>query len=57
MALELAKTCNYEAEHTHQVSRLALRLFDCLTGLHGLADGDRFLLECGSLLHDIGYER
>lgn len=53
--LSLAQTLQYEAEHTHQVTRLALRLFDELAELHGLGDEERFWLQCAGLLHDIGW--
>lgn len=53
--LELAKTCEYEAGHTHQVTFLALRLFDELQSLHDLDIQERFWLECAALLHDIGW--
>jgi putative phosphoesterase len=53
--LALATRCRYEREHTHQVTKLALALFDQLEGLHQLGPGDRFWLECGALLHDIGW--
>lgn len=53
--LDLARSCDYEAEHTHQVTRLALKLFDESVVLHGLGQDDRFLLQCASLLHDIGW--
>ena len=33
-ALALAKECKYEREHTHQVERLALEIFDQLGRLH-----------------------
>ena len=52
--LQLAQDCEYEMEHTHQVTRLALRLFDELEPLHGLGAEERFWLRCGALLHDIG---
>ncbi|MBL7065580.1 MAG: HD domain-containing protein [Anaerolineae bacterium] len=52
--LQLAQDCEYEVEHTHQVTRLALRLFDELGTLHGLGAEERFWLRCGALLHDIG---
>jgi exopolyphosphatase/guanosine-5'-triphosphate,3'-diphosphate pyrophosphatase len=52
--LQLAQDCEYEVEHTHQVTRLALRLFDELEPLHGLGVEERFWLRCGALLHDIG---
>ncbi|HXX95367.1 MAG TPA: Ppx/GppA phosphatase family protein [Planctomycetota bacterium] len=41
--------------HAHQTARLALRLFDGLTGLHRLPHEDRELLEYAALLHDAGY--
>jgi exopolyphosphatase/guanosine-5'-triphosphate,3'-diphosphate pyrophosphatase len=53
--LALARKCNYEKQHTHQVEKLALQLFDGLTELHHLGDKERFLLRCGALLHDIGW--
>ncbi len=53
--LELARSCEYEAEHTHQVTRLALKLFDELAPVHRLGPQDRFLLHCAALLHDIGW--
>lgn len=53
--LELARSCEYEAPHVHQVTRLALRLFDELKSLHKLGENERFWLECAALLHDIGW--
>jgi len=53
--LELAKECAYEAEHAHQVTSLAIILFDQLQSLHKLQPRDRFLLKCTALLHDIGW--
>ncbi len=53
--LQLARTCNYEQGHTHQVTRLALTLFDDLQPLHKLGDRERFWLHCAGLLHDIGW--
>jgi len=55
--LDLARRCQYEARHTHQVTRLALRLFDELGEWHGLGEEERFWLECGALLHDIGWSK
>jgi CHAD domain-containing protein len=52
---ELARACRYERAHTHQVTRLARRLFEQLAKLHGLDDERRFWLTCASLLHDIGW--
>jgi exopolyphosphatase/guanosine-5'-triphosphate,3'-diphosphate pyrophosphatase len=53
--LELARQCQYEAEHAHHVTRLALRLFDMLQPLHSLGEQERQWLEWGALLHDIGW--
>jgi exopolyphosphatase/guanosine-5'-triphosphate,3'-diphosphate pyrophosphatase len=52
--MRLAQSCSYEKEHTHQVTYLALRLFDELQSLHGLGARERHWLHCASLLHDIG---
>ncbi len=51
----LAERCDYERGHTEQVTMLALRLFDELENLHGLGGRERFWLQCGAMLHDIGY--
>jgi exopolyphosphatase/pppGpp-phosphohydrolase len=53
--LRLAESCDYEEEHAHQVTRLALLLFDELEPLHRLGYEERFLLQCAALLHDIGW--
>ncbi len=50
-----AESCHYETAHTHQVLRLALRLFDELGTLHGLDGERRRWLACAALLHDIGW--
>jgi exopolyphosphatase/guanosine-5'-triphosphate,3'-diphosphate pyrophosphatase len=53
--LKLAQTCDYEASHSHQVTRLALLLFDDLEPLHKLGLEQRYWLECAGILHDIGW--
>lgn len=53
-ALELAERCGWEAEHSQQVSRLALAIFDGLRSVHGFGDREREWLEYAALLHDIG---
>ena len=53
--LALAKECKYEREHTQQVERLALEIFDQLGRLHKLGQRERFLLRCAAILHDIGW--
>jgi putative phosphoesterase len=53
--LYLAESCEYEVGHTHQVTQLALRLFDELSYLHQLGEEERSWLHMGALLHDIGW--
>jgi exopolyphosphatase/pppGpp-phosphohydrolase len=52
--LELVHVCNLPPEHTHQVTCLALRLFDALQPVHQLDTQARFRLACAALLHDVG---
>jgi exopolyphosphatase/guanosine-5'-triphosphate,3'-diphosphate pyrophosphatase len=52
--LELAERCSYLPEHSNQVARLALTLFDQTRDLHRLGAREREWLEYGALLHDIG---
>lgn len=53
--LELANSYPDALGHAQQVARVALWLFDALHPLHELGDEERWLLECGALLHDIGW--
>jgi exopolyphosphatase/guanosine-5'-triphosphate,3'-diphosphate pyrophosphatase len=50
----LARRCSFPEEHSRQVARLALDLFDQTAELHELDATDRALLEYAALLHDIG---
>jgi len=50
----LARRCSFPEEHSRQVARLALDLFDQTQELHELGATDRELLEYAALLHDIG---
>jgi putative phosphoesterase len=52
---QLMLSCRNEQGHSRQVTGLALRLFDELAGLHGLGERERFWLQCGAMLHDIGW--
>jgi exopolyphosphatase/guanosine-5'-triphosphate,3'-diphosphate pyrophosphatase len=52
--IELAERCRYYAEHSQQVARLALAIFDQTRAVHGLTDREREWLEFAALLHDIG---
>jgi len=53
--LALAQRCRYERAHTHQVTRLALMIFDALEEVHRMGVRDRSLLHYAALLHDIGW--
>jgi putative phosphoesterase len=53
--LEAAGAMDYESGHSHQVTRLALVLFDELAGLSGLGEDERFLLQAAGILHDVGW--
>ncbi len=54
--LNILKKYEIEPEHSYQVKKLALLLFDKTKGeLHDFSDREKDLLEAGSLLHDIGY--
>src|ERR1041384_7084421 len=52
--LELAERCSYSPEHSNQVARLALAVFDQTRGIHGLTEREREWLRNAALLHDIG---
>ena len=45
----------YEEAHSHQVARLAERIFDALSGSANLTRHQRLLLSAAALLHDVGY--
>ena len=53
--LDCARSCRFDEQHSEQVCRLALGIFDCIGAEQGLTDRDRELLEAAALLHDIGY--
>jgi exopolyphosphatase/guanosine-5'-triphosphate,3'-diphosphate pyrophosphatase len=59
--IELAERCNYWPEHSQQIAKLSLALFDQTRAMHALTDREREWLEYAALLHDIGvlisYER
>ncbi len=52
--LALAERSNYERRHASHVVRLALRIFDQTSDLHGLGDSERELLRYAAILHEIG---
>ncbi len=53
--IELAERCLFDQAHAFHVALLATSLFDQMRPLHGLADGERDLLEFSALLHDVGH--
>ncbi len=52
--IQLAESCDYDADHAHHVAKLALAIFDDLDAIHQLDDEARFDLYAAALLHDIG---
>ncbi|MEL0010543.1 MAG: HD domain-containing protein, partial [Bacteroidota bacterium] len=52
---ELVRKCNWHEQHSRQVTRLSLLLFDYLAEALTLNEEDRELLEYAALMHDIGY--
>lgn len=53
-AIAVAQRYDFETAHAHQVTRLALDLFDQLEALHRLGSRERRILAVAGLLHDIG---
>lgn len=53
--LHLAESCDYEKEHSDQVTRLALALFDQLRTLHRLENISREYLQAAGILHNVGF--
>lgn len=52
---ELLRKTDWHEQHSRQVAKIGLRLFDELSSLHGLEAGERELFYFACLLHDIGY--
>jgi exopolyphosphatase/guanosine-5'-triphosphate,3'-diphosphate pyrophosphatase len=52
--VDLAALMDEDPEHSAQVARLALRLFDATAGRHGLGDDAREVLEAAALLCNVG---
>jgi exopolyphosphatase / guanosine-5'-triphosphate,3'-diphosphate pyrophosphatase len=54
-ALEFARSCHFDEQHSLHVAKLAQEIFQVLSERFGFTDKDRRLLEAASLLHDVGY--
>ncbi len=52
---DLAHRYNIDMQHAEHVKEISLKLFDELKQYHNFTDYEREILECASLLHDIGY--
>jgi exopolyphosphatase/pppGpp-phosphohydrolase len=54
-SLDIARACEFEEEHSLQVTYLSLRIFDELAAMHFMGEKERFWLLLSGLLHDIGW--
>jgi exopolyphosphatase/guanosine-5'-triphosphate,3'-diphosphate pyrophosphatase len=50
-----ARRLDCNAQHSAQVERLALALFDQLRPIHEMGPDERLVLEMGAVLHDVGH--
>jgi len=55
-AIDLMLASDWEIHHSVQVRKLALMIFDQLTGLHHMSRSKRPLLEAAALVHDTGFQ-
>lgn len=53
--LEFARSCHFDEEHSAQVARLSLEIFDAVAPFFKLSEKERQMLEAAALLHDVGY--
>jgi exopolyphosphatase / guanosine-5'-triphosphate,3'-diphosphate pyrophosphatase len=53
--MKLAERTNFEREHSLQVARLSVEIFDQTKRLHNLGPNEREYLYFAGVLHDIGY--
>lgn len=52
--VRLGRRYGFDERHGELVARLAAKLFDATSDVHGLGPRDRMLLRAASMLHDIG---
>ena len=53
--IEFGRSCHADEEHSLQVARLALQIFDDIDPVFTMGNEARRLLEAASILHDVGY--
>ena len=54
-ARKLGNDCDDELQHSEQVAKLSIMLFEKLKPIHHLGSYELFLLTCAAILHDIGW--
>ena len=52
--LDMGRRYHWPREHSEQVARLTVRMFDELQAFHRMGPPERELIEYGAMLHDIG---
>ena len=55
MAQKFTEEFSEDLEHLNRVRERSVKIFEILKGVFGLNAEDRYFLETGALLHDIGY--
>ncbi len=53
--MSFARKYNIKSEHYETVANYSMILFDMLIKIHKYGEYERFLLNSGALLHDVGY--
>jgi exopolyphosphatase / guanosine-5'-triphosphate,3'-diphosphate pyrophosphatase len=53
--LEFSRSCHFDEQHSLQLARLALEIFQALAKRFGFTEKERRLLEAAALMHDVGY--
>jgi exopolyphosphatase / guanosine-5'-triphosphate,3'-diphosphate pyrophosphatase len=53
--IKLAENCRYDKQHSEQVLKLSLRIFNQVGKEFGLTEKDEEYLEAAAILHDIGH--
>jgi exopolyphosphatase/guanosine-5'-triphosphate,3'-diphosphate pyrophosphatase len=53
--LEFSRSCHFDEQHSLQLARLALKIFQALAKRFGFTEKEQRLLEAAALMHDVGY--